>query len=267
MQKVTQDQQKHDPTFSLIEPDRTHPTMQGQFFMAYLFLKAQGVPAEVAKLMMTGDGIVQQSINCQISQIKKTKTKLTFRYLANSLPFPIQPIEEWTSATTTWLPFVDDLNREIFQVTDLPSGIYQLTIDGRPIRMYSAAELTAGVNLAIETKTPQALQSQIIWQEYSKRQNLVFKLRTVACVERAAFTPELPSRLPLMKMEPLLTAYLKREVGTPWEKAITEEVAAYRNCKDDEDDIRLSVTSMMENIRSLCQPVPREITLTQLASE
>jgi len=266
MQKLTLEQQARDPAFSLIEPDRTHPTMQGQFFMAYLFLKTLGAPAEIAKVSIDREGKVRQSTNCQITHIKKRRKGLTFRYSANALPFPLKPIEQWTDASTTWLPFANDLNREFFQITDLPTGIYQLTIDKQPIRTYTAAELHAGINLAVENNTPQAHQSHAVWKVYAKRQALVFKLRTIACVERAAFAPDHPRPTTVKKIEPLLAAYLKREVGTPWEKAIAEEVAAYRKFKGDETEMRVSVDSMLENIRALTLPEPREVTLNLVAA-
>ena len=268
MHQVTLEKQASEPAFSMIEPDRTHPTNQGQLFMAYLFLKAQKVPAEVARVSINGsDGGVRQTDNCRIIEARKKNSSLIFRYSANALPFPLQPIEEWTNLTTNWLPFINDLNREILQVSDLPTGIYQLMIDLQPIRSYTAEELAVGVNLTLERSTPQALQAQNLWNAYQRRQDLVFKLRTIACVERAAFTPNQPRPLTLKKMEPLLAAYLKREAGSPWEKAITEEVAAYRACKNGEAELRLTVASMLENIRALAQPRPREIKLSLLSNK
>jgi endoglucanase len=263
MLKVTLEQQARDPAFSLIEPDRTHPSMRGQLFMAYLFLKTQNVPAEIARVSINAaGGVIRESVNCQVDGVSMADGVLTFRYLAKALPFPLDPIKEWTDATTSWLPFADDLNREIFQIQDLPVGNYQLAMDFQPIRTFTAAELALGVNLAMEENTPQARQAQKVWGAYKKRQELVFKLRTIACVERAAFTPEAPRFATMEEMEPLLAAHIKREVGTPWEKAIIEEVAAYRACKSEEANMRLAVDSMLESICSLAQPKPHEIKLS-----
>jgi endoglucanase len=260
MLKITLEKQATDPKFSMIGPDRVHPTVLGQLFMAYLFLKAQNVPADVARVSIKGsDGTVAQAVNCQIDGNKVENGAVTFRYSANALPFPI---EKWTSAATTWAPFVDDLDREIFQVTDLPAGTWQLTIDHQPIRTYTAAELGAGVNLATEGNTPQARQAQKVWNAYKERQDLVFRLRTIASVERAAFAPNAPHPATLEEMQPLLDAYLKSVTGSPWEKAIDGEVAAYRLCKARETDMQAKIDTMLDAIRALAQPQPHEVKIT-----
>ncbi len=264
MLKVTLEHQATNPAFSMIVSDRTHPSQLGNLFMAYLFLKAQNVPADVARFSIRGtDGVVGQATNCQIDQTKVENGAVTFRYSANALPFPI---ERWTSAATTWAPFIDDLDREIFQVSDLPSGAYQLTIDNQPIRTYSAEELGQGVNLATEEKTPQARQAQKVWNAYKARQDMVFKLRTIASVERAAFEPNLPQPATLDEMQPLLDAYLKKVAGSPWEKAIDGEIAAYRLCKAQEADMRAQIDTMMENIRALAQPQPHLVKISLVAT-
>jgi len=260
MLKVTLERQAADPTFSMISGDRVHPTVLGHLFMAYLFLKSQNVPADVARVAIKGtDGTVAKADNCQIDQAKVENGELSFRYSANALPFPI---ENWTKAATTWAPFIDDLDREIFQVTDLPAGNYQLTIDDKPIQTYTAEELGAGVNLATEGKTPQARQAQKVWIAYKARLESVFKLRTIASVERSAFAPAKPHPATLEEMQPLLDAYLKKLVGSPWEKAIQGEVAAYRKCKADETEMRSKMEPLLAEIRALAQPQPHVVKIS-----
>jgi lysophospholipase L1-like esterase len=260
MLQVTLEHQKTKPDFSMISGDRTHPTMLGHLFMAYLFLKAQNVPSTVARVSIRAtDGSVKHADNCQIDEIKTGPNTLTFRYWANSLPFPI---EWWTSQATTWAPFVEDLDQEMLQITGLTDGTYRLAIDDKPIRTYTAGELSAGVNLAIENKTPQARQAQSVWVAYRKRQEIVFKFRTIASVERAAFEPDFPRSATLEQMKPLLDAYLKRIAGNPWEKAITGEVDAYRACKPHEDEMRSQLTSMLTEVRALAQPKPHVVKIS-----
>jgi lysophospholipase L1-like esterase len=260
MLKVTLDHQATDPKFSLIGPDRVHPTQLGQLFMGYLFLKAQNVPAEVAHVSVDAtSGTVATASNCTIDQVSTDKGALTFRYSANALPFPIEP---WTRQVTTWAPVVDDLDQEIFQVTNLASGTYQLTIDDQPIRTYTADELAKGVNLATEQNTPQAKQAQKVWNAYKQRQDSVFKLRTIASVERAAFAPDKPHPATLDEMQPLLDAYIKRVAGSPWQKAIEGEVATYRLCKEDEAELHQKIDADLINIRALAQPEPHLVKIS-----
>jgi len=266
MLKVSLERQATDPTFSMIsEWDRVHPTVLGHLFMAYEFLKQQNVPADVARVSIKGtDGTAAQAVNCAIDQTKVENGSLTFRYSANAIPFPI---ESWTKPATTWVPFVDDLDREIFQVTDLAPGTYQLAIDNQPIRTYTAEELSAGVNLAIEGKTPQARQAQKVWIAYKQRLESVFKLRTIASVERSACEAGKPHPATLEEMQPLLDAYLKKLVGSPWEKAIQGEVEAYRKCKPNEADMRSKMDSMLADIRALAQPQPHVVKISPAAPD
>jgi hypothetical protein len=156
------------------------------------------------------------------------------------------------------------VDREVFQLTNFPSGTYQLTIDGQPIRTYASDELARGVNLATESKTPEARQAQKVWNAYKTRLESVFKLRTIASVERAAFAPDLPHPTTLQELEPLLDAYLKREAGSPWETAIAGELKAYRVAKPQEAQLRASMDSEMKQIRELAQPKPHFVEFSRL---
>ncbi|MEZ0295701.1 MAG: SGNH/GDSL hydrolase family protein [Candidatus Methylacidiphilales bacterium] len=262
MLSVTEKRQAADPAFTMIGTDRVHPTQLGQLFMAYLFLKAQNVPAEVARVVIAS-ATVKEASNCVVNEVKAEGGGLTFRYTAGSLPFPI---EKWTSAATTWAPFVADLNQETLQVTDLTAGTYQLMIDDKPVRTYTSEELAAGVNLATEEKTPQRRQAQKVWDTYKLRQEMVAKLRTIACVERSAFAPDEPRKVTVAEMEPLLEAYLHKMEGMPWQAGIEKEVQAYRLCKSDEANLLTKCDAMMDDIRKLAQPVPRVVKLVPVAA-
>ena len=92
--------QAHDPAASLNGLNRVHPGEPGHLLMAYLFLKAQNVPAQVAKLSVRAtDGTTSGSASCVIDQVNVSNNSVSFRYLARSLPFPIEPkaaeAEKW----------------------------------------------------------------------------------------------------------------------------------------------------------------------------
>ncbi len=260
MLETTLEKQKADPKFSMIGGDRVHPTVLGQMFLAYTFLKAQHVPADIARVTIKGsDASVSQSDNCTVDQAQAQNGGVSFRYTANALPFPI---EHWLQAVETWAPVIDDLDQEIIQVTDLPAGNYQLSIDSQPIRTFSADELAKGVNLAVEEKTPQMAQAnKVVWL-YKTRQDGVFKLRTIASVERAAFRPNKPHPATLEEMGPLLDAYAKSVVGSPWEKAIDGEIDAYKKVKSQEADIIANLPKQLDAIYAAAQPVPHTIQIT-----
>ena len=77
--------------------------------------------------------------------------------------------------------FQENLNREILKVCGLANGDYELRIDGKSVGKYSASELSVGVNLAGNDKTPQYAQAVKIAEicseirgKYASQRNLYF---------------------------------------------------------------------------------------------
>lgn len=73
-----------------------------------------------------------------------------------------------------YIHFNEELNREMLTINSLPEGEYLLTIDSIPVGRYSSEELHAGVNLALNTVTPQYKQATQVaarcaafWQQYN----------------------------------------------------------------------------------------------------
>ena len=166
MTALNQQFQQKDPAFTLCGRDRIHPDNDGHMVMAYLFLKAQGFTGKVvADVEINADKKqAVKSENCTISNIKKIGRELSFDYLAEALPYPLDTIargwEQRKSQAEAMkvVPFMDEMNREVLKVTGL-KGSYKLLIDGEEVGVWSAGELAAGINLAKETKTPQYQQA------------------------------------------------------------------------------------------------------------
>ncbi|HEY9260647.1 SGNH/GDSL hydrolase family protein [Chitinophaga sp.] len=185
MTALNQQLQQTDSTFTIIGPDRIHPGNAGHLVMASLFLKSQGLNGQpVAEININaGTGKVQQAVNCTISQLNTSAGKVSFNYLAASLPFPIDTVSRiWgnnqkQSDALNWIPFTEDFNREILQVAGLPAGDYQLLIDGQGIGQSSATALATGINLATLPETPQNKQAASIMQLNLYRAELEARLR------------------------------------------------------------------------------------------
>ncbi len=94
MTAINEKFQQNDPAFTLCGNDRIHPDNDGHMIMAYLILKAQGFAGkEVADINIDASkASLVSSSNCEISDIKKTPTGITFDYLANALPYPMDTI-------------------------------------------------------------------------------------------------------------------------------------------------------------------------------
>ena len=166
MVALNQQNQQKDPAFTLCGSDRIHPDNGGHMVMAYLFLKAQGfVGKEVAEMEINANKKQAVKVeNCTVSNIKKNGKDLSFDYLAEALPYPLDTIargwgqKKGQAEATKVIPFMDEMNREVLKVTGL-KGDYKLLIDEEEIGIWSGDDLAKGINLAAESKTPQYQQA------------------------------------------------------------------------------------------------------------
>lgn len=166
MVEINEREQQTDSTFTLCGGDRIHPTTDGHLVMAYIFLKAQGLTgkpvADVAIDVLKKT--VNRSENCRISELIVSPENISFTYLANSLPYPIDAShynnELHTQADAlNVIPFMDEMNYEGLSVKGLSDGYYLLKIGGKAIARLTAGELNRGVNLATYSNTPQYEQA------------------------------------------------------------------------------------------------------------
>lgn len=166
MVALNQENQKKDPSFTLCGNDRIHPDNDGHMVMAYLFLKAQGFAGkDVADMEINANKKeAVKAENCTVTNIKKIGKELSFDYLAEALPYPLDTIARgWGSKKSQAdaikvIPFMEEMNREMLKVTGL-KGQYKLMIDGEEIGIWSGNDLAKGINLAAESKTPQYQQA------------------------------------------------------------------------------------------------------------
>jgi hypothetical protein len=157
MNTVNDREQKKDPAFTIVGPDRVHPGPVGHFVMAYAFLKAQGLPAEVATINVNAGGAkAAEGSNSQVRNIKKLPAGVEFDALERALPLVVP---DAAKPALQLVPFTKELNQELLIVTKLSKGRYGVKIDDKDVGEYSSDELKAGVNLAENDKTPQYEQS------------------------------------------------------------------------------------------------------------
>lgn len=177
--------QQKDSAFTLIGPDRVHPGPAGHLVMASLFLKSQGLDGKpVADVRINAaEGKLQQAENCKISNLSASAAKVSFGYLAQSLPFPVDTVARmWgnnqkQSDALQWIPFTEDFNREMLQVQGLQAGEYNLLVDGHSIGKWNAAAFAEGINLATIQETPQYKQATSIMQLNLRRAEVEARLR------------------------------------------------------------------------------------------
>lgn len=183
--------QKQDPKYSIVGAGRVHPDNDGHMVMAYLFLKAQGmVGKKVADINVNASKMrFVKSDNCTLSNPKKRHGVISFDYLANSLPYPLDTISRgWEYHRTqaqvikTLPTFMQDIDDEHLTVTGL-KGKYKLTIDNQEIGVFSAKQLRDGINLAQYTNTPQYQQALAVMMLNEERLEIESKFRDYAWLQ------------------------------------------------------------------------------------
>jgi len=197
MTTINETFQQKDPTFTICGNDRIHPDNDGHMIMAYLILKAQGfVGKEVADISIDASKTtLLSSLNCEITDIKKTPTGISFDYQANALPYPMDTIARgWgqkksQAEAAKIVPFIEEMNKEMLTVKGL-KGNYRLQIDGEEIGTWSATDFAKGINLATLNNTPQYQQALKVMFLNEERWEIERRFRDFAWVQYNFFLPK-----------------------------------------------------------------------------
>jgi lysophospholipase L1-like esterase len=249
MTAMNLDGQRQDPAFSLIGPDRVHPASPGHLVMAWLLLKAQGVPALVSRTEIDAKTRSAQAEHAAVSAATFSDGSITFTLAGKCLPFPItddaRPALAYTSIEA-------DLDREELMVANLADGLWRIEIDGAAIGNYGAADLGKGVNLALVNKTPQYRQALLVQMMNEERRNLEQRLRSVAMVEYRLFKS---GEVDLSDPAKVMAAIDQRLAAKPaeWIRKVLEEC---RSSRAQVPALREQVLAMSETIRLAAQPKP-----------
>lgn len=260
--------QANDPEFTLCGPDRIHPENDGHMVMAYLFLKQQGLDADVVAdfEVNASKKSVVRSANCAISNIRGNDETLSFDYLAYSLPYPLDTIPRGWNAKKSqadamkYIPFVEEMNQEIIKVSDLNKADYKIFIDQEEIGTWSSEDLDKGVNLAAETKTPQYQQALAVMHLNELRWEIERNFRDYAWIQFGFFQ----ERGLLFANNRAALEALDKETGNDgWLKMHRDNYTqmmhrSFRETRQAEMDMIVS------KIYEINQPVKRRITLVEI---
>ncbi len=237
MSELNLAQQNANPQFSLIGLDRIHPKEPGSFVMAYLFLKAQGVPQFV-------DDITRDTAG---------KNELSFTNQASALPFPVPA---GCAEALKLVPFMEDLNQERLRVTNLPPGKYRLLIDDEPMGSFTAAELQRGINLATMTNTPEYRQVLAVAKLDARRYELVEILRTLDFLD-AGINPNYG----VTDEFDYAAVLAKRKASTNgWGQRLWADYAKY---KPQQAEVRQQKDELVTEMRRASQPQPHRFKITK----
>ena len=198
--------------------------------------------------------------------LRATGGGLTWDYVATALPFPVEPA---ASAALAWVPWTDELNRELLRVAGLAAGSYQLVGDGANVRLFTADELARGVNLAREENTPQMRQAREVRRLLQARATIVaVKLRGIAHVEHQTAGATHP--ITLEQMRPLLElrrAKLAADTSpsAPTNRANLEKyIERYAEAKPQEAELWAEVARLDVELRRAVVPRKHVFSLRPL---
>jgi lysophospholipase L1-like esterase len=260
MTAINAEQQKRNPHFSIVGPDRVHPTEPGHLVMAYEFLRAQKLSGTVSRITIDAaagnPGILE---NCVVENLKIQTNEISFTCLEKSLPFPV---EMKATPALELIPFTQDFNQEILQVSGLMPDNYELSIDGKKINTYSAAQLANGVNLARESNAPQLQQSLVVLASLRNKWKAETKLRSMAFIEHTAW-PNAKRPLDIAQISADMDTQLSKIAGSnsAWKEQLRKN---YLEIKPREVALHREAEEAVNTARLVAQPMPHKFTLSRL---
>lgn len=262
LRSLNEREQAKDPHWSFMRSgkdafDRVHPSVFGHQFFAYAFLKAQGVPADVSRIAIdAARGVATDLCNAEVKDLVTTKTSVSFTARETALPYPFDGERR---KACEYAPIVEDLNRETFRVTGLAAGAYVLKIDGRTVGEWTAQELAAGVNLAMNEQTPQNEQARMVMKAMAEQWERQATIRNV-------FVWRLweKGRLPLDDMKAYRAWCAKqypKKVGLN-ENYFGHMAQQYRDFWECRADVERAVDAARAEVRARAKCVPHTWALT-----
>jgi lysophospholipase L1-like esterase len=125
--------------------DAVHPGPIGHTVMAWAILKGLGAPALVSRVQVdvaTGKATTEA---CKVENLKVANNTVSFEREDEALPMPI---DEKAGPALKLAPILEDLDRYELQITGLPAGNYNVSIDAERAGKATSEELAKGWNLA-----------------------------------------------------------------------------------------------------------------------
>lgn len=258
--------QTTNPSATIVSNDRVHPGVPGHFVMSYHFLKSQNMPQYVSAIRLDAakGGKILQLDNCTIhNDLKVTTDTVSFTATEQALPFPISQTQ---LSALDWVPFQHDLNRQVLMIDNLPSGTYELTIDGMPVGQYASESIQAGIELSANTSTPQYQQSLAVKAAHEQQLQASKQLRTIAFVRHTILrkiTPAIPET-----NHAVLAAELTKEIdkskNKPWYAYLKQQAETFLELVPHEAEYQLQEAHWMQQMWITNQPVPHQWQLKRI---
>ena len=266
MTAINEAGQKDDPTFTIVGPDRVHPGDVGQFIMAYLFLKAQKVPATVAEIVIDADARrTITTANCTVSDLSASATEVAFECAEKALPFPVLGSAR---GALDLVPFMNEMNREVLAVKNLEAGQYAITIDDVPVASASCEQLASGIDLAGNPKTPMYQQALEVMSINEKRHSIAARrLRTFAAQHHFMGSRRGIGYDDYDGMKVALLEMLEKRKGHPIYGYFKGQTDIYLKYKPQEAELRREMAAAMAEVWLHNRPRPHRFVVRRATPE
>lgn len=164
--------------------DRIHPGEQGGTYMAYQFIKQKDNNPIVASVEINAANGSKNIENANVTVTNATNSRVEYKYLPKAIPFAYTSY--YKLFEETWgVPITKDINQEIIKITGLSEGTYKITIGSNALtKTYSASELAAGVNIAIDENNPAQIQAKAAYEKAKTKVTNEGTYRSIAITEQ-----------------------------------------------------------------------------------
>ena len=228
----------------------------------------ENMPPYVSAIQLDaeGDGKILQLRNCEIhDDLEVTSNQLSFSATEKALPFPLSPAQ---LKALDWVPFQNELNRQVLTVDNLPKAKYALSIDTIKVGEYSSAELKIGIDLSANPATPQYNQSLRVKALQDQQLKATSKLRTIALVRHSMIKKIKPavSEKDHAALTIALETYLNKSKGKSWYKYLRQQADAYLETVQKEDEYKHQEEQLMQKIWQQNQPTRHRWQLKKIPS-
>lgn len=257
MTEINKKFQANDSSFTIVGKDRVHPASPGHFTMAYQFLHTTlgKVPASTIKLNFSAHKVAAQS-GTSVSNLKFEKNGISFSSQLRSLPFAVFPAP---APALDYVPFTNELNKELLQISGLPPGNYRLTMNDSIAGEFSAAQFAAGINLAL-LNTPEIRQSKEVIDYCLKMKALESDLRQLRHMEYRTLY-----KLPNGNIKDSGIAILKRKLADTSTKQNERPPAErYLKNKPKEDALYKEWDTMQKHLYEINKPVEVKLRIEKV---
>ena len=130
-----------------IIPDRVHPGASGHLIMAGALLKNWGASSVVSTVELDANTKRPTRLaNTAVTNLGGSDG-LAWTQLDNALPMPVELNDAPTALAVKSAGFTEAFNQQTLKVANLKPGYYALRIDGLQVKVFTAAELAAGLDL------------------------------------------------------------------------------------------------------------------------